>query len=151
MRILRSISLVALLVVASFLVSGCQTEAEATRAMVRARQDGWTRQVKALSAQEAGLRERLGRLPAPKLDAPAERLAPRLRAEGMLGASQQSLADLQISIRQAAGRIEAAAGQGTEGQAAVLDRESARVERILAMLSEQLASTEKDIARIHTN
>jgi hypothetical protein len=137
---------------------GCQTEAEATRALARARQDEWTRQMKALGTQEAALRERFGRLPALAADAQARgrARAGRLRAEALLAGSRQSLADLEISVRQAAGRIEAAAAvegrgqgrEGGEGASAVLEREHERVQGVLKMLGEQLGSAEQEIARL---
>jgi hypothetical protein len=57
MRRLAPISLLVVLVVASLLGSGCQTEAEAERAQARARQDERTRQVKDIFIETGGNHE----------------------------------------------------------------------------------------------
>ena len=151
--------MLALLLAAVGPITGCQTDSETTHSLVKARQEEWTRQIRAVGADELALRQRHAALPS-VTGGPAGRMgtvqgagaavetrgiALRLHAEALLAGARQSLSGLELQVKQMVERIEAAAAGDPRKAEALLEGEQARLREVLRMLHEQLGTAEQEI------
>jgi len=122
--------------------AGCERSAEASRALVAARQASWTRQLARIKAEHVGLKERFGR----EITSPVGTTNPSaLRARATLDGLGQSIADVEIQMRQVGGRVEAAIARGGDEAEKALDDESARMNGHLQALVADLAAVSRQM------
>jgi uncharacterized protein involved in exopolysaccharide biosynthesis len=126
-------------------VVGCQRDADSMRAQLAQEQGTWARELDALRARQDVLEQRFRSQPTAVPSVPGGVSAPHVRVRAILDGSRQSLADVDLQIRQAGSRLEPALSRGGEAADKAIADERERIAGLLRRLSEQLVTVSGEL------
>jgi hypothetical protein len=124
-------------------MSGCQGGSDSIRATLAAQEASWQRDMRALKAQHAALRERFERQAA--VAPGGSRVRTTLKGLG------QSLVDVEIQMREAGPRVEQALGRGGDEATKLLDQENLQINGYLQALAANLTSAGQQLDEFGRN
>jgi hypothetical protein len=114
-------------------LGSCQGGADSVRASLAAQQSSWQREIGTLKNQRAALQARV-----------LGQGIPARRAQTMLTGLGQSIADVEVQIRQAGPRVERAIDRNADASKA-LEEEAGRIGSYLQGLSADLTSVAREL------
>jgi hypothetical protein len=129
-------------------LSACERDPEATRALLRAQQQEWARDLGALRQREGELRSRLATLSVARKSAPEIMQAADLRVAPLLNGTRQALTDVEGQARGATGRLEPALRRGGQTALDALDGERTQLGGYLRMMREQLDTADRALGAL---